>query len=84
MKLRSIPIAVAGLIAVPLFVLPASAEWRSAWKTKWAVVNNTGYLIPYFPGKRLVSGVFYFIQPADDSLNSDGSPNAETGECSEG
>lgn len=77
-------VAVASVIALlPFFILPVSAEWQSQWKTGWAEVNNTRYLIPYFPGKRLIDDSCYYLW-SDGSLRSDGSPNQGDGKCNEG
>lgn len=75
---KGITTVVAAVAMMTLSILPASAEW----KTAWAEVNNTSYLIPYFPGKRLINGNCYYIW-SDDSLRNDGPPN-EAGDCPEG
>ncbi|MGB3294357.1 MAG: hypothetical protein WBB01_15325 [Phormidesmis sp.] len=74
---------IAAITLLPLLILPTSAEWNSPWPTKWVEINNTGYLVPYFPGKRHVDGECYFIERGDKFLQSE-APDAETGACNEG
>ncbi|MGB3292279.1 MAG: hypothetical protein WBB01_04690 [Phormidesmis sp.] len=73
----------AAIALLPMLILPVSAEWKSPWPTKWVEINNTGYLVPYFPGKRLIGDECYFIERSDSSLRSEG-PDGETGVCNEG
>ena len=82
MKPQKGMVAAAAIALLPLLILPVSAEWQSQWPTAWAEVNNTRYLIPYFPGKRLIGNDCYFLG-SDGSLRSDG-PSNQAGECSEG
>lgn len=69
------------IVLLPLLILPVSAEWQSQWRTEWVDVENGRYEVPYFPGKREISGRCYFIHLG--SLQSE-APNAESGECYEG
>ena len=78
-----VSVATAVISLLPMLVLPVSAEWKSPWSTKWVEINNTGYLVPYFPGKRLVDGECYFIERGDGSLQSE-APGVESGACDEG
>ncbi|PZO47227.1 MAG: hypothetical protein DCF15_19290 [Phormidesmis priestleyi] len=73
--------AAAAIALLPLLILPVSAEWQSRWRTEWVDVENGRYEVPYFPGKRKISGRCYFIHL--DSLQSE-EPDAASGECYEG
>lgn len=79
---KALAAVISAIALLPLLILPASAKWQSQWPTAWAEINNTRYLIPYFPGKRLVGDTCYFLT-LDGSLRSDG-PSNQAGECPEG